>query len=365
MGLERTLVELGPRSYTVFVGDGLLGGAGELLVEDSWRRALVVTDDNVGPLYADTVTGSLRRAGLEVASISIEPGEGSKSVHKAFELLDFLTGSGMRRADLLVALGGGVVGDLAGFVASVYKRGVPVLQVPTTLMAQVDSSIGGKTGVNLPRGKNLVGTFHQPVAVICDVDTLETLPEREYRSGLAEVAKYSFLRPELWPVPLAESADLLKELDKEELATVVNLCAGIKARIVSADEYDTGVRAVLNYGHTLGHALEAATGYETYTHGEAVSVGMVFAAHVAAEVGITDGGLVDRHLEVLASLGLPVAPYPPAPEFERVLDAMWQDKKSRGGLTMVLLAGEGNAMVRHDLDTAVLAECYQRLMGGV
>ncbi|MCG2796707.1 MAG: 3-dehydroquinate synthase, partial [Actinomycetia bacterium] len=231
MGLERTLVELGPRSYTVFVGDGLLGGAGELLVEDGWRRALVVTDDNVGPLYGDTVTRGLRRAGLEVASISIEPGEGSKSVHKAFELLDFLTGSGMRRADLLVALGGGVVGDLAGFVASVYKRGVPVLQVPTTLMSQVDSSIGGKTGVNLPRGKNLVGTFHQPVAVICDVDTLRTLPKREYTSGLAEVAKYSFLRPELWPVPLAESADLLRELDKEELATVVNLCAGIKARI--------------------------------------------------------------------------------------------------------------------------------------
>ncbi|MBU4174145.1 MAG: 3-dehydroquinate synthase [Actinobacteria bacterium] len=362
MGLERTCVELGPRSYSVFVGEGLLGGIDELLGEGDWRRALVVTDDNVGPLYADTVTGSLRRAGLEVALNSIEPGENSKSMHEALELIELLATSGMTRVDLLVALGGGVVGDLAGFVASVYKRGMPFLQVPTTLMAQVDSSIGGKTGVNLDCGKNLVGTFHQPVAVISDVETLSTLSEREYRSGMAEVAKYSFLRPEMWPTPLAESAVSLKGVDKAQLAKVVNRCAAIKAEIVSGDECDTGLRAVLNYGHTLGHALEAATGYDgTYTHGEAVSIGMVYAGIVSEEIGSGPPGVADRHREVLASLGLPTTPRTP-PGFDAVLDAMRHDKKNRDGITMVLIDRDNNPFVRAGLETGMLKCCYQRLV---
>lgn len=363
--LKKTLVELGSRSYTVFVGSGLLKRLDEMLPGNGWYRAMVVTDENVGPLYAEVLERCLSRAGLSVETCVLAPGEGSKSAPKAFELLDIMAASRTGRADLLVALGGGVVGDVAGFVASVYKRGMPFLQVPTTLMAQVDSSIGGKTGVNLDRGKNLVGTFHQPVAVISDVDVMRTLPEREYTSGLAEVAKYSFLMPDRWPEPLGESAGRLKAMDTAELVAMVDRCVGMKAGVVSLDEFDTSVRAVLNYGHTLGHALESATGYDgTYTHGEAVSVGMVFAAHVAAEVGITDGGLVDRHLEVLASLGLPVAPNAPAPEFERVLSAMRHDKKSRRGLTMVLLAGEGSPAVHGDLDSALLRDCYRRMMGG-
>ncbi len=363
MGLERTFVELGPRSYTVFVGEGLLGGIDELMGEGDWRRALVVTDDNVGPLYADKVTGSLRRAGLEVALRSIEPGENSKSVHEAMELLELLATSGMTRVDLLVALGGGVVGDLAGFVASVYKRGLPILQVPTTLMAQVDSSIGGKTAVNLECGKNLVGTFHQPVAVISDVDVMRTLPERQYTSGLAEVAKYRFIRPEMWLTPLAESAALLKELEKAQLANVVNRCAAIKAEIVSADEYDTGGRAVLNYGHTLGHALESATGYDgTHTHGEAVSIGMVYAGIVSEEIGYGPQGIADRHRETLASLGLPTTPRT-SPGFDAVLKAMRHDKKNRDGITMVLIDRDNKPVVRAGLQTDTLKRCYDVLCG--
>ena len=362
MGLERTCVELGPRSYTVFVGEGLLGGIDELLGEGDWRRALVVTDDNVGPLYADTVTGSLRRAGLEVALRSIEPGENSKSVHEALELLELLATSGMTRVDLLVALGGGVVGDLAGFAASVYKRGMPYLQVPTTLMAQVDSAIGGKTGVNLDCGKNLVGTFHQPVAVISDVDVMRTLPEREYISGLAEVAKYSFLWPERWTEPLEESVERLKALNTAEMVEVVDRCAGIKARVVSSDEFDTSVRAVLNYGHTMGHALEAAAGYGSYTHGEAVSIGMVYAGIVSEETGDGTPGIAFRHREMLASLGLPTAPQRP-PEFDTVLEAMRHDKKNRDGITMVLIDRENNPFIREGLETGMLKRCYQRLCG--
>lgn len=365
MNTERIVVELGPRSYTVLVGEGLLDRTAEVLPEGGWRRAAIITDGNAGPLYSGTVSRCLREAGLEVTTCTVEPGERSKSAGKAFELLESLTTSGLGRSDLVVALGGGVVGDLAGFVASVYKRGVPLLQVPTTLMSQVDSSIGGKTGVNLEEGKNLVGTFHQPVAVLCDVGTLRTLDKRQYTSGLAEVAKYAFLDPALLPRPLGEMASPLRAAGPEVLVTVVSRCAGAKAEVVSEDERDTGVRAVLNYGHTLGHALEAVTAYRgTYTHGEAVAIGMVFAALVASRTGVADGRLADRHIEALRSLGLPTAPLEPIADFDAVLNAIWHDKKSRGGIAMVLLHGEGHPEVHPDLDVSVLGDCYRRLIGG-
>lgn len=363
MTVRITRVELGDRGYDVVVGSGLLGRLDELLPGGRWERVMVVTDRNVGPLYSGEVDRCLSGAGLDVKSFALEPGEGSKSAHRAFELLNIMAAFRMGREDLLVALGGGVVGDVAGFAASVYKRGMPYLQVPTTLMAQVDSSIGGKTGVNLDCGKNLVGTFHQPVAVLSDVDVMRTLPEREYTSGLAEVAKYSFLWPDRWPGTLAASAENLRALDTGEMVAVVDRCAGIKAGVVSSDEFDRSVRAVLNYGHTMGHALEAVAGYGSYTHGEAVSIGMVYAGIVSEEMGDGPPGISEGHRETLALLGLPIAPRTP-PGFDAVLDAMRHDKKNRNGITMVLLDRDGTPVVTAGLETGTLKRCYRRLIGG-
>ncbi len=365
----RIPVELGERAYEVLVGAGLLGRMDELLAvlheSHAWRRAALVTDTNVGPLYSDSLASGLERLGVDVAAVSIEAGEKSKSVASALQVVDFLADSLVTRSDLVVALGGGVVGDLAGFAASIYKRGIDLLQVPTTLMAQVDSSIGGKTGVNLDSGKNLVGTFHQPVAVLCDFEVLATLPARGYASGLAEIAKYSFIRPGAFTSTAQDFTDGLLARVPAVLASVVKTCAAIKAGVVSVDERDTGPRAVLNYGHTLGHALEASTEYEgSYTHGEAVSVGMVFAALVAEALALAEEGLAERHRSALESIGLPVAPTKPAPAFETLAGHIAQDKKSTGGITMVLLQREGEPVVRGGLEPGILAGCYKSMVKG-
>lgn len=362
-------VELGERTYEVVVGAGLLGRIDELLAglneSRAWRRAALVTDTNVGPLHANQLARGLERLDLDVATVSLEAGEKSKSGTSALQVVDFLADSLITRSDLVVALGGGVVGDQAGFAASIYKRGIDLLQVPTTLMAQVDSSIGGKTGVNLDSGKNLVGTFHQPVAVLCDVEALATLPARDYASGLAEVAKYSFIRPDAFPQTAKEFAGGLLAREPAALASVVKTCASIKAGVVSLDERDTGLRAVLNYGHTLGHALEAATEYVgSYTHGEAVAIGMVFAALVAEALAEAEVGLAARHRSALKSLGLPVAPLKPAPAFATLAGHIAQDKKSTGGITMVLLQKEGEPVVRGDLELEILVECYESMVKG-
>lgn len=362
--VEEARVELGDSSYSVFIGESLLERACEI-VGGGFRRAALITDTNVSGLYAGGLESGLRRSGTEVTSALLEPGEGSKDSSKALELLDWMLSRDLSRHDLVVALGGGVVGDLAGFVASVYKRGVPLLQVPTTLLAQVDSAIGGKTAINLPGGKNMVGTFHQPIAVMSDVGTLKTLPPREYASGLAEVAKYSFLWPREWEGGLEREAGPLLSVKQEALVAVVSTCARLKAAVVSADELDTGQRAVLNYGHTLGHALEAVTGYSgAYTHGEAIAVGMVFAALVSEESGLSTRGLADRHRAVLGALGLPVAPRRPAPDFDHLLDFMLRDKKSTGDLTFVLMESEGVPALRRGLEGDLLRGCYELMLGG-
>lgn len=363
--MEQIQVKLQERGYIIFVGEKLLDSAGKLLPRGEWRRAAIITDANVGPLYAERLSCSLGDAGLEVRLKEIEPGENSKSIEKAMELLDFFLESDLNRADVAAALGGGVVGDLAGLAASVYKRGIKVIQIPTTLMAQVDSAIGGKTGVNLEDGKNLVGTFYQPIAVIADIETLKTLPAREFTSGLAEVAKYGFLRPAAWPRSIVETAERLKKRDMAVLEQVVAACARVKADFVMVDEYDTGDRAALNYGHTLGHSLESATEYSgVYTHGEAVSVGMVYAALVGEEIGVSPRGLSDRHREVLQSLGLPIKPFEPRPGFDELIGAIGHDKKSLGDITMVLLEEEGRPIIRRAIDEKVLERCYERLPEG-
>jgi 3-dehydroquinate synthase len=356
-------VDLGPRSYSVWIGEGLLVRLDELVPRGSWRKAAVLTDSNVGPLYAEPALGALRAKGLETVLLEIPAGEGSKTAEGAVEVVDWLIDSGLTRSDLLVALGGGVVGDLAGFASSIFKRGTALVQVPTTLMAQVDSAIGGKTAVNLPAAKNLLGTFHQPIAVVCDIDALATLDARDFSSGLAEVAKYSLITDEAWGRDFRAEALQVAAWSPARLAALVADCAGEKARLVSADECDTGVRHYLNYGHTLGHALEAASGYDgSYYHGESVSVGMVFAALVAERSGVAGEGLAGRHIDLLKALRLPVSPVGEVPSFDDLEAFMRRDKKSAGDLVMVLLEREGRPVVRRGLDPGLLEDCYSRLV---
>ena len=367
MSIEKIMVDLGERSYDVSVGVRLLEALEEVIGDVArsrgWHRAVIVTDVNAGALYSASVEKGLAGVGLDTSVISISPGEKSKNIAIALSVVDSLAEAGITRADVVVALGGGVVGDLAGFAASIYKRGVDLVQLPTTLMSQVDSSIGGKTAVNLESGKNLLGTFHQPVAVIADVSTLISLSEVEYESGLAEVAKYMFLRPEAFPEQVGGALETLGGRDTGDLLATVASCAGIKAHVVSVDEREAGLRAILNYGHTLGHALEASTEYEgLYTHGGAVSVGMAYAALVSEATGLGEPGLAARHRAALSSAGLPVSPLTPAPPFETLLAFMAVDKKSKGDLTMVLLEVEGRPVVRTGLDPGLLAVSYARLL---
>ena len=362
MPVVKVPVELGERSYTIYIDDGLFDQLGEFVRAGGWQKVAIITDTGVGPLYARNLETALTGVGVSVFTTEVEQGERSKSIEVATRIIDTLLENEVARSDLVVALGGGVVGDLAGFVASVYKRGLSLLQVPTTLMAQVDSAIGGKAGVDLPAGKNLVGAFHQPVAVVSDVGLLATLPEREYASGLAEVAKYTFLRPGAFKAPRAWSAANLRAADPALLVDLVSRCARVKAELVSVDEQDTGSRAILNYGHTLGHALEAESEYGgAYSHGEAVSVGMVYAAIVAESMEVCAPGLAERHRRRLESLGLPTRPREPVPEFARLLEAMAHDKKNRGGVTMVLLEEEGRPVVLRKMDIGLLMHGFQLL----
>ena len=356
-------LELGPRSYSVWIGDSLLSRLGGLIPRGSWSTAAVVTDSNVGPLYAERAREALRAAGLETMLLEIPAGEGSKTAERALEVIDWLIDAGLTRSDLLVALGGGVVGDLTGFASSIFKRGTALVQVPTTLMAQVDSAIGGKTAVNLPAAKNLLGTFHQPIAVVCDIDALATLEARDFSSGLAEVAKYSLITDEEWGSEFRADPGQVAASSPKRLAELIADCAGEKARLVSADEYDTGMRHYLNYGHTLGHALEAASGYDgSYSHGESVSVGMVFAALVAERSGVAEEGFAAKHIELLKALRLPVSPLGEVPAFDTLEEFIRRDKKSTGDLVMVLLEREGSPVVRRGLDRGLLADCYSRLV---
>lgn len=360
--IERITVELGERSYRVDVAEGLLGLFAELLPNRSWRKAALVTDSNVGPIYAQRALENLRGMGLETLAFEIGAGEESKTADCALEVIGWLITCGMTRSDVVVALGGGVVGDLAGFAASVFKRGIDLVQLPTTLMAQVDSAVGGKTAVNTPEAKNQVGTVHQPVAVLCDVTCLGTLPARELRAGFAEVAKYSFLTERAWGPAFRSTAGEVRALSPSELAPTIAECVREKAALVSADEFDRGVRHRLNYGHTLGHALEAEGGYSAYLHGEAISVGMIYAALVSEELGIGRGGLAADHRALLASLGLPTTPAGRPPDFSDLLARMAQDKKSDGGNVMVLLETEGKPVVKSMIEGSVLEGCYQKLI---
>ena len=344
-------------AYEVRVGRGLLRGAEHFPDLPGAEKAFVVTDANVGPLYADAVAVALAERGLAPVPLTVAAGETTKSLDSAAALYQQLAVQECHRDDPVVALGGGVVGDLAGFVAATYMRGVPFVQVPTTLLAQVDASIGGKVGVNLPRGKNLVGAFHQPRRVVADVSTLASLPDAEFRSGLAEVAKYGFaVDPEILDVIETSLGDIVQR-DPEVLEDLVARCAQAKADVVSEDERERGRRAILNYGHTLGHALEGLEQYRGRSHGEAVAVGMAFAARLSADLGLADAGLVSRHLRILASLGLPHGA--DGLDLEQVLEVMRMDKKYQHGLRFVLLEDVGRPTLVADVSEEAIARALE------
>lgn len=359
--MKRVTVDLGERSYDIHVGPGLLDRLDELLPPlPHAKQAVVIADANVAS-WAGAAVESLGRR-FDVHVLEVPAGERSKSLDVAGGLLEQLGKLGIRRHDAVLALGGGMAGDLVGFVASVYQRGTAVVQAPTSLLAMVDAAIGGKTAVNLSCGKNMAGTFHQPAAVVADTLTLSTLPEREYRSGLAEVAKYGFsLDPPILDV-LEANLDRVAARDPELLEELVARSAGIKARVVAEDELDLkDRRAILNYGHTFGHALELDGGYETWLHGEAISVGLVFAATLAGASGMLDLDAVERHRTVLDRLGLPTRA-----GFEREgMAARWSmDKKHRGVQHWVLLRGIGDPVVTADVGPEAIDAALAAVQAG-
>lgn len=306
--MESITVHLGQRSYPIMIGSGVLASIGPLLGERGLaaKRVAVVTDSNVAPYYREPLVHSLTGAGYEPWVIVLPPGEQQKDLATLSLLYDKLIAGRIERRSPLIALGGGVIGDLAGFAAATFQRGVPFIQVPTTLLAQIDASVGGKTAVNHPAGKNLVGAFYQPRLVLIDVDTLKTLPQREFVAGVAEVIKYgAILSPDLF-ARLEEQLDRLLELEPVLLTSIIKTCCQLKAQVVEADEQETGYRAILNFGHTLGHAVESATGYERFLHGEAVAIGMAFAAELSLQRGLCQAATRDRLARLIKRAGLPV-----------------------------------------------------------
>jgi 3-dehydroquinate synthase len=346
--MQTVTVALGERSYAIHIGQGVLDSVGEVLAQLSvTRRALVVTQPAVAAAYGDRVLHSLRSQGFAAEAFEVLDAEEAKSLSWLERLYDRAIELRLDRRSPIVALGGGVVGDLAGFAAATYMRGVPFVQIPTTLLAQVDSSFGGKTAINHPRGKNLIGAFYQPRSVLIDVDTLQTLSGRELRSGLAEVVKYGVIaKPELFELlEGCSSAALLQDADL--LTGVIRDCCQIKADVVAVDEHETGVRAVLNFGHTFGHAIEAAGGFSTYTHGEAVAIGMVWATDLSQRMGLCDPALLGRVQGLLQALGLPTAL---KGRIEGIRDTLLLDKKAVAGrLRFILVEDLGKVSIRDDV----------------
>jgi 3-dehydroquinate synthase len=343
--MQELTIDLGARSYPILIGSGLLDDPGTLQRCVAARDVLIVTNRTVEPLYLDRVQRGL--SGRRIHTVVLPDGEQYKNLTEMARVFDALVAARLNRDGCVVALGGGVVGDMAGFAAACYQRGIDCVQIPTTLLAQVDSSVGGKTGVNHPGGKNLIGAFHQPRAVIADTGTLSTLPPRELRAGLAEVIKCALLGDLDFLEWLERELDALLALEPATLEHAIRRCCETKAGIVADDEREHGRRALLNLGHTFGHAIETATGYGTWLHGEAVAVGMVIAADMSARLGWLQSGDVGRVRELLARAGLPVdAPKIGAGPARELLG---MDKKVQAGrVRLVLLRRLGEAVVTAD-----------------
>jgi 3-dehydroquinate synthase len=332
-------VPLGQRSYVIKIGSDLLDTIGrECGRAVLGKRCAIISDSKVAPLFGKSVKESLARAGFDSEMVVVSAGETSKSLKSVEKCCDQLATHRLERKSFIVALGGGVVGDLAGFVAATYLRGIPFVEIPTTLLAQVDSSVGGKVGVNLKAGKNLVGAFHQPRLVLCDLDTLRTLPIREYRAGLAEVIKYGIIYDSELFERLEGDIEKLLRRDAKVLEGVIARCCEIKADVVAQDETESGLRAILNFGHTIGHALEAISNYGKYLHGEAISIGQVAAAKLSQEVLGLPPADVERIRKLFDRAGLPTKIALNQTQQKRVLDAMKLDKKVSAGEIKFVLA---------------------------
>ena len=352
----RTLtVGLGNRTYPIHIGEGLLARADLFLPHLPQRKVSVVTNTTVASLYLERFSGALRSAGVEIVPVVLPDGEQHKNWLTLNAIFDALLSNRCERKSAIIALGGGVIGDLAGFAAASYQRGVPLIQVPTTLLAQVDSSVGGKTAINHPLGKNMIGAFYQPGMVLADTGLLDTLPVRELSAGLAEVIKYGLIMDLPFLGWLEANMDNLNKRDPSALAYAVTRSCENKAAVVAADERESGERALLNLGHTFGHAIEAGLGFGTWLHGEAVAAGIILAARLSARMGLLSADDVERIARLFERAGLPIEA--PSLGQDRYLELMGHDKKVENGrLRLVLLQSLGKAFMTSDFDLRALRE---------
>lgn len=361
--MERLTVTLGERSYPITIAAGLFNDPASFLPLKSGDQVMLVTNDTLAPLYLDNVRTVLEQVGVKVDSVIIPDGEQYKTLSVMDTVFTALLKKPHGRDTTLIALGGGVVGDLTGFAAASYQRGVRFIQVPTTLLSQVDSSVGGKTAVNHPLGKNMIGAFWQPASVVVDLNCLKTLPARELSSGLAEVIKYGIILDAEFFTWLENNIDALMALDKKAMAWCIRRCCELKAEVVAADERETGLRALLNLGHTFGHAIEAEMGYGNWLHGEAVAAGMVMAAYTSERLGQFNNQDTQRIIALLKRANLPVSGPHEMPA-EAYLPHMMRDKKVLAGeMRLVLPLAIGKSEVRggvaHDMVLSAIADCQQ------
>ena len=354
-------VALGDRAYPIHIGRGLLDRAELILPHLKTKRVAIVTNDVVGPLYLERLRATLEAAGVRVSAVVLPDGEANKDWQTLNRIFDMLLSERCERSTTLVALGGGVVGDMGGFAAACYQRGMPFIQIPTTLLAQVDSSVGGKTAINHPLGKNMIGAFYQPKLVLADIDTLATLPDRELAAGLAEVIKYGLIRDPVFLDWLEANLDALVARDPAALAYAIERSCRNKAEVVAADETEQGERALLNLGHTFGHAIETGLGYGEWLHGEAVAAGTMMAAELSRRLGWLQDADIERIATLFARAHLPV--WGPRLGASRYLELMAHDKKVEAGkLRLVLLREVGRAVIHgeaaaDDIAAAIEARC--------
>lgn len=353
-------LNLGARTYPIHIGSGLLGQKKVITPFITGSRVAIVTNETVGRLYLDRLGAEM--ADYRPVHVVLPDGEQHKTLETVNRIFDILLAERCDRRTTVLALGGGVVGDMAGFAASCYQRGVPFIQLPTTLLAQVDSSVGGKTGVNHPLGKNMIGAFYQPRAVIIDTDTLTTLPDRELSAGIAEIIKYGLIRDAEFVVWLEANIDKLLRRDPDALTYAIYRSCEHKAEVVAADETESGVRATLNFGHTFGHAIETGAGYGAWLHGEAIAAGMVLAAELSRRLGWLGDGDVARITKLIASAGLPIRP-PPDITTARFRELMAVDKKVQDGkLRLVLLRALGESVVTPEFSAHALDETLKHAL---
>ncbi len=360
MKMQTLEVSLGDRSYPIHIGRGLLSQADLLLPHLKRKQVAIVSNTTVAPLYMQTLVDTLTQAGVQVIQIVLPDGEAYKNSETLNLIYDALLQSRCERSTTLIALGGGVIGDLTGYAAATYLRGVPFIQIPTTLLSQVDSSVGGKTGINHPLGKNMIGAFYQPKVVLADIDTLATLPAREFSAGVAEVIKYGLIRDADFFAWLETNMHLLMNLDEQVLSYAIYRSCQNKAEVVAADEHEAGERALLNLGHTFGHAIENAMGYGVWLHGEAVAAGTMLAADLSQRLGWINQQDMGRISAIFKAAKLPLIP--PKLTVENYLALMQLDKKvADGQIRLVLQQGIGKAIMTADYDKALLNQTLEAI----